>query len=102
MKAKNIDLAAENKSLKRALATSQALNDNWREKYSRLEEQAKQWQREARELKRKLENERIMTDAIFAKFGVSTSLIREDFAQVNRAGQEQSKGCKVISMNING
>ena len=55
--------------------------------------------KENAQLKKMLDDERIITDAIAARFGVSATPIRNDFARVYSTSARQQGECKVISMN---
>lgn len=97
--AENQALKKENARLKREIKKSDDCADAWKKSYYTIYNKLYETKNEADTLKKLLEEERIIADAIAARFGVSATPIRNDFARVYSTSARQQGECKVISMN---
>lgn len=99
--AENQALKKENAKLKREIKKSDKSADGWKEMYNKVFDKWCIAEHEVEKLKKLLEDERIITDAIATKFGVSAAPIRNDFASVYGYDTDvkQPRECKIISIN---
>lgn len=97
--AENQALKKENARLKREIKKSDDCADAWKKSYYTIYNKLHETKNEADTLKKQLDDERIITDAIAARFGVSATPIRNDFARVYSTSARQQGECKVISIN---
>ena len=97
--AENQALKRENAKLKREIKKSDKSADGWKEMYNKVFDKWCIAEHEVEKLKKLLEDEQIITDAIATKFGVSADPIRNDFARVYGTDVKQPRECMIISIN---